>query len=162
MYYTDATTMPSVSLPQIEHDFPELQFKEGEVFSWNPNLQTVYYEKLDSQEDLVQLLHEIAHAKLGHKNYQYDIQLIEMERAAWEYAVDTLAPKYDLTLSMDDDNIQDSLDSYRDWLHKRSLCPQCGAVGLQATSSSYKCINCHSEWRVNQAKSCQLKRYQIK
>ena len=123
--------MPSVNLLQIEHDFPELQFKEGEVFSWNPNSQTVYYEKLDSQEDLVQLLHEIAHAKLGH-------------------------------LSMDDDNIQDSLDSYRDWLHKRSLCPQCGAVGLQATSSSYKCINCHSEWRVNQAKSCQLKRYQIK
>jgi hypothetical protein cdiviTM7_01560 len=110
----------------------------------------------------VQLLHEIAHAKLGHRNYQYDIQLIEMERAAWEYAVDTLAPKYDLTLSMDDDNIQDSLDSYRDWLHKRSLCPHCSAVGLQTTSSSYKCINCHSEWRVNQAKSCQLKRYQIK
>ena len=66
--------MPSVNLLQIEHDFPELQFKEGEVFSWNPNSQTVYYEKLDSQEDLVQLLHEIAHAKLGHKNYQYDIQ----------------------------------------------------------------------------------------
>ena len=141
--------MPSVSLLQIEHDFPELQFKEGEVFSWNPNSQTVYYEKLDSQEDLVQLLHEIAHAKLGHKNYQYDIQLIEMERSAWEYAVDTLASKYGLTLSMD-------------WLHKRSLCPQCGAVGLQTTFSSYKCINCHSEWRVNQAKSCQLKRYQIK
>lgn len=154
--------MPSVSLPQIEHDFPELQLKEGKVFSWNPNSQTVYYEKLDSQEDLVQLLHEIAHAKLGHKNYQYDVQLIEMERSAWEYAVDILAPKYGLTLSMDDDNIQDSLDSYRDWLHKRSLCPQCGAVGLQATASSYRCINCHSEWRVNQAKSCQLKRYQIK
>ena len=110
----------------------------------------------------MQLLHEIAHAKLGHKNYQYDVQLIEMERSAWEYAVDTLAPKYGLALSMDDDNVQDSLDSYRDWLHKRSLCPQCGAVGLQGTSSSYKCINCHSEWRVNQAKSCQLKRYQIK
>ena len=52
--------MPSVSLPQIEHDFPKLQFNKGEAFSWNPNLQTVYYEKLDSQEDLVQLLHEIA------------------------------------------------------------------------------------------------------
>ena len=51
--------MPSVSLPQIEHDFPETQFKEGEVFSWNPNSQTVYYEKLDSQEKIMGFGHRV-------------------------------------------------------------------------------------------------------
>ncbi len=57
--------MLSVSLPQIKHDFQNCSSQGG--WSIFINSQTVYYEKLDSQEDLVQLLHEIAHAKLGRK-----------------------------------------------------------------------------------------------
>ena len=151
-----------VNLNKIKHDFPNFHFQEGPDFTWNPELTTVSYERLSSQQDFAQLLHEIAHAKLSHKNYQYDIQLIEMERAAWEYAVNELAPKYHLNLSMGDPVVQDFLDSYREWLHRRSICPQCSAVGLQRASTEYHCLNCHTKWRVNQAKSCQLKRYQIK
>lgn len=158
----DATTMPLANINKIKHDFPDLNFEKGKTFSWDPNSRTIYYEKLSSKQDLMQLLHEIAHAKLVHKNYQRDVQLIDIERSAWEYAINNLAPKYSLKLNMDDSAIQEFLDSYRDWLHKRSLCPQCDAVGLQKDNATYRCLSCNTEWRVNQAKSCQLKRYQIK
>lgn len=154
--------MPLVNLATIKHDFPDLHFEKGPVFAWNSESRTIFYKNTLSHQDFVQLLHEIAHAQLNHKTYQRDIQLIDMERAAWEYAVANLAPKYNLKLSMNDAIVQDFLDSYRDWLHQRSLCPECGAVGLQAAAATYQCLNCQTRWRVNQAKSCQLKRYQIK
>ena len=58
--------MPLANINKIKHDFPDLNFEKGETFSWDPNSRTIYYEKLSSKQDLAQLLHEIAHAKLDH------------------------------------------------------------------------------------------------
>ena len=147
------------TLAKIKLDFPDIIFKKSDVFSWSPETQTVFYKNLQQKSDFAQLLHEIAHAKLQHESYQRDITLIDMERSAWEYAVDMLAPAYNLPLQMDDDIVQDSLDSYRDWLHSRSICPNCEAVGMEITKHRYRCLQCHSEWRVNEARSCELRRY---
>lgn len=147
--------MPSTSLIKaLSQDFPGISFTRSDTFLWSPEEQTVYYK---NTSDIDSLLHEVAHAALGHSNYTFDVELLKMERAAWSYASDTLAPKYGL--SFDKDIPEAMLDTYRDWLHSRSLCPNCEATGLQIDKKHYKCLACTSSWRVNEAKSCGLRRY---
>lgn len=151
--------MPQPLFSQLEHDFSEFSFEPAEVFSWLPEQQTIRYPDLSTRDDEARLLHELSHGMLKHSGYSRDIQLIDMERQAWEYAVRVVAPRYNFTLTMDDGVVQDALDSYREWLHKRSLCPKCGSVGLAIAKQRYRCLNCQSEWNVNEAKQCQLRRY---
>ena len=157
----DVMTMPEPLLPQIERDFPAFVFAPGEVFAWLPEKQTITHPAVTTDDDIAQLLHELSHGILQHTTYDRDIQLIDMEREAWKYAVETLAPRYAFSLAMDHDVVQDALDSYRDWLHERSTCPKCNAVGLEAAKHRYRCLHCQGEWRVNEAKQCQLRRYRV-
>ncbi|MEO7905115.1 MAG: hypothetical protein ABIR91_04960 [Candidatus Saccharimonadales bacterium] len=149
--------MPSTSSlrNQLIADYPDLQFGTGELNHWSSTEQTVYYNP-DTIDDAT-LLHEVSHGLLQHTDYDKDIVLIDMEREAWAYAVQTLGPKYAVTIS--DDTVQDSLDSYRDWLHARSTCPNCSSTGVQIQSNEYKCIACQTIWRVNDARICALRRY---
>lgn len=153
--------MPSLNIADIKHDFPDINLEQGDDFSWSPSRQTITHPELHSAQDFCQLLHEIGHAKLKHTKYSRDIELIDMERSAWEYAA-KLAPRYNISLNMTDDIVQDTLDTYREWLHVRSVCPECGAVGLQSSTDRYSCIHCQSQWRVNEARTCQLRRYKQK
>jgi hypothetical protein len=52
-------------------------------------------------------------------------------------------------LNQEDDHVQNCLDTYRDWLHRRSSCPQCGAHVLQRDVSTYQCFNCQTRWHVS-------------
>ena len=81
-----------------------------------------------------------------------------MERQAWDKAID-LADTYDAHI--DDSIIETTLDSYRDWLHARSTCPTCSATGLQVKNRTYNCPVCHGQWRVNEARICALRRYNL-
>jgi hypothetical protein len=154
----DVTTMPSTSslLPRLQADFSQWKFESGEHFTWSSNQQTIYF--VDSG-DPAYLLHEIAHALLGHSSYDRDIDLIKLERDAWDTAVHKLAPKYDIEI--DSSLVQDNIDTYRDWLHARSLCPNCSSVGYQTKQSVYSCPVCSRTWRVNEARTCELRRYKI-
>jgi hypothetical protein len=58
---------------------------------------------------------------------------------------------------IDEEHIQNCLDTYRDWLHKRSTCPRCDSHGLQ-TSEQYKCYNCRAVWRVGNERFCRAYR----
>jgi hypothetical protein len=71
----------------------------------------------------------------------------------------TLAPRY--RVAYDDNLIEDALDTYREWLHARSLCPTCGLTGLQTKTSTYVCMNCRCSWRPNDARQCALRRYKL-
>lgn len=135
-----------------------LTFKKGEMFSWDHTACAITYNS-SLPDASSYLLHEAAHAILGHASYRRDIELIAMERAAWQAAIE-LAPAYDI--SIDPELIEDSLDTYRDWLHARSLCPQCSATGIQVRRFDYQCLACHHTWRVNEARSCALRRYGAK
>lgn len=153
-----ATTMRSTKplVAQLRKDYPHLTFQLGADFVWDPSDGVVYY--LEEHPDATAyLLHETAHALLAHASYVADIELIAVERDAWEYARSTLAPTYGATIS--DDTIQDALDTYRDWLHARSTCPECSANGLQTAPGAYTCISCATTWRVNEARTCRLMRY---
>lgn len=143
-------------LKQLETDHPEVNFIPGKEFHWSPDKQVVFYD-LSGEPAL--LLHEVAHATLQHARYQKDVELIALEREAWEYAKEVLSPRYSMVI--EEDLVQDALDTYRDWLHARSTCPQCSSAGLQIKKSTYRCVACHSTWQVNEARSCALRRYLV-
>lgn len=145
-------------IKQLKIDYPQFSFKEASDFSWSHNEHTVYYCHKDKDHDVL-LLHELAHGLLNHTDYQHDIELIAMERAAWDKTKE-LATNY--SLSIDDDLVQSFLDSYRNWLHARSTCPKCNDNGIQTTRNTYKCLACSHNWKVNEAKICALRRYNKK
>ncbi len=132
-----------------------ISFQPGDDFSWNPKRLCITYSPKHPDGSQL-LLHELGHATLGHSDYNKDIELLSLERAAWDQA-ELLAQQYNL--SINENLIEDHLDTYRDWLHSRSLCPQCSFTGLQTGNAQYSCPACHAKWRVNQARTCGLKRY---
>lgn len=150
--------MPStVSLiQQLKTDYPTLSFTKSNDFSWSPTDQTVYYK--DEADSDAFLLHELSHGLLHHSDYTRDIELITMERAAWDKA-SQLAVTYHQNI--DEFLVETTLDSYRDWLHARSMCPNCSATGLQTKKQAYTCPACSHSWRVNEARVCALRRFSV-
>jgi hypothetical protein len=133
-------------------DFPDINFEAGDGFYWSPKSKSVIYKQNSKSKNIAwTLLHEIAHAQLRHKTYSRDIELLNMEVAAWDKA-GQLAKKYSIKIS--EDHIQNCLDSYRNWLHQRSACPSCDTHTLQIDSGHYRCFNCHTKWKVSAARFC--------
>ncbi|MGYP002359453074 len=154
----DATTMPSTSplLDTLARDYPELTFHAGEQFEWQPAENTVIYDHTDPSFE-ARLLHEVGHSLLAHTTYDRDIDLIALERDAWQEAKTNLGPKYNVEITGED--IDADMDTYRDWLHSRSTCPYCESSGIQTGKKEYTCVTCRKTWRVNEARSCALRRY---
>ena len=149
--------MPSTHslLPRLQRDFPEVTFTAGNRFAWSPDTNTVFYDTSDLGNTGI-LLHELAHGILHHREYSKDVELLTIEAAAWDKALEIAQP-YDVEIT--NDMVQDNLDTYREWLHARSTCPQCEATGYQTGKDAYACIACSHSWRVNEARICGLKRY---
>ena len=141
----------ALSLPHLAH----LTLVQGEMFRWNHQASAIHYNPADSHA-CERLLHEYGHALLNHSGYSRDIELIAMERAAWQKALETAAK---FSVAIDSELIEDDIDTYRDWLHARSQCPHCQSTSLQTGPNKYSCLTCGGSWRVNQAKHCQLRRY---
>ncbi len=138
-------------LNHLRQDFPKISFENSPRAHWSPEKSTVYYD-----ENTANLFHELGHAILNHDDFRQDIELLRIERDAWTKA-SQLALNYESSIS--DDEIENAMDNYRDWLHQRSLCPKCAQTGLQSSATlNYYCINCDSKWKVNDARSCGLKR----
>lgn len=133
-------------LKKIAADFPQLSFKCGPEFYWSPQEKTIYYTKDASPTAPWTLLHEVSHGVLNHQTFLSDFQLLQLELAAWVKAKE-LAIKY--AIEIEENHIEDCLDTYRDWLHKRSLCPGCCIKSLQTSPGVYTCFNCNKEWRVS-------------
>lgn len=144
-------------LKTLRSHFPGITFVEHNSFRWSPRNATVYVGPLESIRDLVTLLHETGHALADHVTYTQDIQLIKLEREAWDIAKARLAPLFDINIS--DNTIEQALGSYRDWLHARSKCPSCQSTGVQQDELHYRCLACQAIWKVNDARTCQLRRY---
>lgn len=143
----------SVFLNKIRADFSQFSFVEGESFSWNFETQTIFFENSPNFE--AQILHELGHALNSHANFEMDIQLLQMEVEAWQTARE-LSKKYGIKIS--NDLVENHLDTYRDWLHKRSLCPNCLVNGFQQSDLSYKCPACRAVWSVNDSRFKNLRR----
>lgn len=144
---------------RLQEDFPQFTFKAADEFWWSAATNTIYINS-KAQQNREFTLHELSHALLGHQGYKRDVELLKLERDAWEHAKTVLAARYDI--SIDEDIVQDNLDTYRRWLHARSACPECETVGIQTKEQLYKCVACGLEWRVNEARLCALRRYSLK
>lgn len=137
-------------ISKLSKDFPKFNFRSGNQFCWVPSKDQITYKPLSTQElDVWSLLHELAHAELGHKNYESDFELVLLESDAWEMAC-KIAQQY--AIKINNDYLQNCLDSYRDWLYIRSTCPSCSATGIQINNREYRCFNCSQLWQVSDSR----------
>lgn len=141
----------------LQARYPSIRYTAGDLFYWSPLSGEVFYPRhLVDLSAAWSLLHETAHAILCHTTYRTDFELIRLEVAAWEKAK-TLGQE--LGLAIDDDHVQDCLDTYRDWLCARSTCPRCSNRALQqADLRHYRCFNCHAKWKVTPSRFCRAYR----
>ncbi|MCA9330366.1 ImmA/IrrE family metallo-endopeptidase [Candidatus Saccharibacteria bacterium] len=145
-------------LARLILDFNDINFMSDTSFYWSPQKKTIFYRQdmLDKEQGIWTLLHEIGHALSGHKVYRSDVHLLHIEMEAWEKAKNlALLYKQDINAS----HIQNCLDTYRDWLYGRSMCPVCTNNGLQINPFTYGCINCKSTWKVSRSRTCRTYRY---
>lgn len=133
---------------KLSADFPDITFTEAKDFRWSSQKKTIFYNPSHTHGAAL-LLHEVAHSQLDHTAISSDIELVRMECDAWIYAEETLASTYGVTIS--EDIREDSLDSYREWLHKRSLCKECLSNGVQTKTDTYKCLICGCQWRTTKS-----------
>lgn len=135
-------------IKKLQALYPAVHFTSGKQFCWSPETKEVFYnESATGKEARWSLLHETGHAILGHTTYHADYELLRLEIEAWTKARQLAS---DLNIEIDEDHIQDCLDTYRDWLYKRSICPNCASKCLQESDYvHYRCFNCHTAWRVS-------------
>ena len=120
----------------LEH-FPDFTYKTGKKFAYHPP-KTVVIGPSEPHSELL-LLHEVSHAILKHKAFKTDVERLRIESSAWDKAK-TLA--FSLKIPFSDDFAQSRLDSYRDWLHSRSLCKKCHLTRFQTEDGKYHCPLC--------------------
>ena len=153
--------MPKLNslIKKIKSDYPHIKIKESDLSHWSSKSETVFIDPNEDEPEWI-LLHELSHGILGHSGFEKDIELLKIERDAWEYAKKVLSPKY--KIKIDEDYVQDQLDTYRDWLHKKSLCPICKANGIETKKNEYHCPICNNSWNTNTGTQKQIRRYKIK
>lgn len=123
---------------RLAADYPELRFRVGKKFMFRPP-RTVIMEASGVSRWELQLLHEVGHALSGHRDFRTDPERLKMEREAWERARG-LAATYNIRY--DEEFVEGALDTYRDWLHQRSACPECGLTRYQTQDGRWHCPGC--------------------
>jgi len=95
--------------------------------------------EIEQNNYMLQFLHEVGHALLRHRDFATDVERVKMECAAWEKARE-LCGQYQV--DYDEEFAENELDTYRDWLHQRSKCPECGLTRYQDKDGEYHCPQC--------------------
>ncbi|MBR2659332.1 hypothetical protein IKD60_01065 [Candidatus Saccharibacteria bacterium] len=131
--------MPKNLAKTLAKDYPNLRFKLNcPRFSYQNG--TIYISEDGAYSDL-QTLHELGHALCGHSDFNTHIKRLKLEREAWDMAK-TLCKKYHVTWN--DAYVESCLDTYRDWLHTKSKCKNCGLTRYQDSSGTYHCPRCET------------------
>ena len=140
-------------LKKLQRDYPKLTFSPAKEFCWSPKTGEVLYsnENMQSRTSSWSLLHEVGHALLKHHTYHSDLELLQLEASAWKKAKE-IGQSYGYEI--DEQHIEDCLDTYRDWLHQRSACPRCNSRSFQQNSQQYSCHNCGTSWTVSLSRFC--------
>lgn len=144
-------------LGELRAKFPTFSFVAGSSFCWSPERKEICFNSTNFKPSHIwSLFHETGHALLEHQTYRTDLELVRLEVAAWERAR-LLAQEFNIEI--ENDHIQDCLDTYRDWLNKRSICPTCSHKSLQQGERlSYRCFNCRTVWQVTPSRFCRAYR----
>lgn len=129
--------MDATFLAKVKSDFPDLRFREGTKFAFRPP-STIIIGSEEPNDSLL-LLHELGHALSGHRSFDTEVKRIKMEREAWDKARELAS---DYGVKYDEDLVENELDTYRDWLHKKTRCPKCGLTRFQTPDGGYHCPRC--------------------
>ena len=124
-------------LERLKIDYPEFRFKDGKKFAFRPPCTIVIGPEEPS--DSLLLLHELGHAILKHYSFETDAKRVKMEREAWDQARE-LCLKYEILY--DEDVVEREMDTYRDYLDKKSRCPKCGLTRFQTPDGAFHCPQC--------------------
>lgn len=130
---------------RLRAEYGELHFVRGRKFAYRlrAGRSEVVLERCEGWEDVnkycLSLLHEVGHALLGHRDFRVDAERVKMECAAWEKTRE-LCKTYGLVY--DEEFAEERLDSYREWLYRRSRCRKCGLVRYQTRDGRYHCPRC--------------------
>lgn len=145
-------------LTSVKAAYPEISFMQSDDFTWSPKNKAVFHRPLEEARDEWSLLHELGHGLLDHHTFGLDVDLLRLEVDAW-----TKAKKISksFNIKIDDSHIERCIDTYRDWLHRRSTCPNCSTVSFQIDPQNYLCINCTTAWRVGRSRLCRVHRRQV-
>lgn len=128
-------------LKQLQNDYPEFVFRpSGKKYLFRPP-RTIVLGPDKKMPELL-LLHELSHAVLQHFSFDTDIKRLKMESDAWAKTKE-LAKKYGV--EVDDDYIEDQLDTYRDWLHAKSKCKKCGLTRFETPDGKWHCPFCEQK-----------------
>lgn len=137
-----------MGIESIQNDFPQFIYKPARVNMYSPRNRTIHYDvkRITTSNGLMGVLHELGHAVLDHRSYKYDIELLNFEMDAWDFARQ-MAPRYGLKI--DEDHIRRSIATYDQWLSKRATCPDCSNFCLQHGRFEFRCFACGASWKVN-------------
>ncbi len=125
-------------LAKLEELYPNYHIHFGKKFMFRPP-KTIYFGPKSTPNFEFFALHELAHAELGHFNFKTDVERIKMEVAAWGKTKE-LCQKFGV--EFDSSLAEEELDSYRNWLHQKSLCKKCGLTRYQTPNGTYHCPHC--------------------
>ena len=131
--------MDATFLERVKGDFLKLRFVSGAKFAFRPPRTVVVPRDSDSPYDSLLLLHEIGHVLIGKYDFKTEVERLKIEVLAWEKAKE-LAVLYGVPI--DEDMIEDELDTYRNWLHQKSRCPNCGLTRFQTPDGVFHCPKC--------------------
>ena len=133
---------------QLTADYPQFRFcLNAKRFSYRPAPSTKSTSKptifIGPPQPFfaLQTLHELGHALCKHKDYTTHVRRLKIERKAWDVAK-TLCQKYHV--AWDDAYVESCLDTYRDWLHTKSKCKNCGLTRYQDSAGTYHCPRCET------------------
>ena len=129
-------------LETLKTVYPSFTFKPGRKFLFRPKKTILYLESNENFRLL--LLHELAHALLGHFSFDRSLERLQIERDAWEKTRELC----DLhSVPFNESLAEAELNTYRDWVHQKTLCKTCGATCLEVNSESLFCPNCQKTYK---------------
>ena len=129
-------------LETLKKSYPDFSFKPGRKFLFRPKTSIFYLETNENFRLL--LLHELSHALLGHFSFDRSLERLQIERDAWEK---TRALCEELNVPFDNSLAEAELNTYRDWVHQKTLCKTCGLSCLEVSSESLYCPFCQKYYK---------------
>ena len=130
---------PPPFLNRLQNAYPDFKFKLNQPkFAFRPP-HTILLGSLEDPNFAPLSLHELGHALLSHQNYKTDLERLKLELAAWEQAK-KIAPNFGIEINQD--LIEQELDTYRNWLHTKSKCKKCGLTRYETPDGVYHCPLC--------------------
>ncbi len=124
-------------LERLKSDYPDFRFRSGAKFAFRPP-KTIVIGPEEPSDSLL-LLHELGHAVSQHRSFGTVAERVKMEREAWNKAKE-FCDKYGVFY--DENKVEQELDTYRDYLDKKSRCPKCGLTRFQTPDGAFHCPQC--------------------